>query len=119
MKLKILENYYDEYEDVVDSEPIYGYHFYNDMTDEDFFLLGHYEDKVIKYGNELADIYSGNPDDMQDRLDNFYYRLPKYMHVTDPENDICEYQRLTGTWIVETYDLTYEVIVVGEFSGRF
>ena len=118
MKLRIVEDFYDD-EEVVNSEPVYGYHFYNHMTDEDFFLIGHYEDKVARYGKELADIYSGNPDDMQNRLDDFYYRLPKYLDVTDPEYDTCEYQRLTNSWVVETDDFTYEVIVVGDYSGRF
>ena len=109
-------------DDYCDADIIYGYHFYNSMTDEDFFLIGHYEDKVKRYGNELADIYDGNPDEIEERLDKFYYNLPKYLSVTDPENDICEYQRLTKSWIIEMdngYGETYEVIVVGEFKGRF
>lgn len=120
MKLKILENYYDEYEDVADSESIFGYKFYNDMTKETFFVLSKDESDALYFGDELADIYVGDSDLYDELLDEYYDNLPENVYVTDPERDNC--YSIRGDWFIEVEDGLgdmYEIIIVGDYSGRF
>lgn len=129
MKLFIKEEFYNPYaEDDEDfefkefnTESIYGYRFYNQMTDDTFFVLSNYRDDCKTYGDILRDIYSiEDEDERQDQLDDFI--VPPSVTVTDPEYDECKKDRATGKWTVEMdngYGNTYEVDLIGEFRGRF
>lgn len=129
MKLRIKEDvynpYFDDDEDFEYAEssikPIYGYRFYNQMTDDTFFVLSNYRDDCKTYGDLLRDIYRiEDEDERQSQLDDFI--VPPSVIVTDPEIDECKKDRTTGKWTVEMdggYGDTYEVDLIGEFRGRF
>lgn len=122
-------NYYPyEYADEYaydNSNYIYGYKIYNDMTKGNTFVMS-YDKKLAKYfGEWLVSIYKNYDEDTIDTEKDKFYSSTEIetakVIVTDPEywgDDKVD----RDTYIVYEYDnsdLAYAVQIIGSWSSRF
>ena len=120
-------NLYDYIDDMGFSHwgHMFGYKIYNEMTDDNTFVLSNNERTVKEYGEWLVDIYKNYDEEtIEDRLNEFDYivsRSKSDVIVTDPEYWKDE-RKTDKVYIVYEYDnsdVAYIVQVISSWSGRF
>ena len=120
-------NLYDYIDDMGFSHwgHMFGYKIYNEMTDDNTFVLSDNERTAKEYGEWLVDIYKNYDEEtIEDRLNEFDYivsRSKSDVIVTDPEYWKDE-RKTDKVYIVYEYDnsdVAYIVQVISSWSGRF
>lgn len=103
----------------------FGYKIYNEMTDDNIFVLSDNVRTAKEYGEWLADIYKNYDEEtIEDELNEFDYivsRSKSDVIVTDPEYWKDE-RKTDGVYIVyeyDNFDIAYIVQIIGSWSGRF
>ena len=120
-------NLYDYIDDMGFSHwgHMFGYKIYNEMTDDNTFVLSDNERTAKEYGEWLVDIYKNYDEEtIEDRLNEFDYivsRSKSDVIVTDPEYWKDE-RKTDKVYIVYEYDnsdVAYIVQIIGSWSSRF
>ena len=119
---KSVKEYYD-----IDTVQAYAYKIYNDMTDDNTFIISKDKQRAKEYGKKLADIYRNYDEDTIDiDIDEYYNSLPNNVIVTNPEYWTDRKERSNGHWIVTNYDdvnyddnLSFDLTIIGDYSDRF
>jgi hypothetical protein len=103
----------------------FGYKIYNEMTDDNIFVLSGNERTAKEYGEWLADIYKNYDEEtIEDELNEFDYivsRSKSDVIVTNPEYWKDE-RKTDGVYIIyeyDNFDIAYIVLIIGSWSGRF
>lgn len=102
------------------ADPYYGFKIYNEMTDENTFIISKNKDKAKKYGKILFNIfYNYDEDTIDDDIFEFYHNLPSDVIVTDPDYWVDHKDDYADCWILtDDNDISYEVFIVGYEAGR-
>lgn len=119
---KLNGKFTNESKDYMNLEFEYAYRLYNEMTDENTFVISQNKNEAIKYGKKLVSIYDNSDEKELDyEIENFYNTLPKNVIVTDPEYWAEHKDNFANYWTLEdnNNDASYEVQIVGTYFNRF
>jgi hypothetical protein len=103
----------------------FGYKIYNEMTDDNIFILSGNERTAKEYGEWLADIYKNYDEEtIEDELNEFDYvvsRSKSDVIVTNPEywKDERKANEVYIVYEYDNFDIAYIVPIIGSWSGRF
>ena len=120
-------NLYDYIDDMGFSHwgHMFGYKIYNEMTDDNTFVLSDNERTAKEYGEWLVDIYKNYDEEtIEDRLNEFDYivsRSKSDVIVTDPEywKDERKTDKVYVVYEYDNSDVAYIVQIIGSWSSRF
>ena len=120
-------NLYDYIDDMGFSHwgHMFGYKIYNEMTDDNTFVLSDNERTAKEYGEWLVDIYKNYDEEtIEDRLNEFDYivsRSKSDVIVTDPEywKDERKNDKVYIVYEYDNSDVAYIVQIIGSWSSRF
>lgn len=110
----------------IDYDNMYGFKFYNAMTDDNFYIISQDKSAVKTYANKLIYIYTNSEDeDIDKALGDFDNEVnshrPKVL-ITDPESWTDEIFWIDNErhWLLtDSDDHTYDITPIGSWSSRF